>query len=289
MIYTCALNARGGVESDLTVTPIDSPSTFDPKFNGRGFYCVAGGATHTISHIREGILEKKFNAKVLDVTRNFGILSLQGRNSLKVLSKLADVENLKLNSSKLVEIDEIQVRILRVSFVGELGYEMHIPSEKCPQIYEKVMKAGEEFQLLNAGFRALYSLSCENGSHLWSHDLRSDDSPLDANLTFTCTNPKNFKGKSKMEKKKNLLFLTLESEKIPLWGLEGVYRNGEIIGHLRRADWSFTLNCAIGKFYAKFDDENFFFNDAKFEVEVMGKIYDAKVYLKSPFDMLGGK
>lgn len=184
------------------------------------------------------------------------------------------------------------MRILRVSFVGELGFELHIPRDNCSAIYEKIQKAGKEFEVRNAGYRALYSLSCEKGYHLWGHDLRSDDSPLEANLGFTCRQPKNdqdtFRGRDAMLKRgiqKKLIFLTLDDpQKPPLWGLEAVYCNGEIVGHLRRGDWSYTLDTAIGQCYVgveKFDV------DGEFEVESMGKIFKARTHLKSPFDSKG--
>lgn len=287
----------------MTITPIEK-SSIDPQFNGRGFYGIAGGASgfHTLAHIREGILEKKFNANVVDATHDFGILSIQGRSSRKILSKLVDVdlsnETFPFNSAKLVKIDGIQLRILRVSFVGELGFELHIPRHNCAAIYEKIFEAGRDFEVKNAGFRALYSLSSEKGYHLWGHDLRSDDSPLEANLAFTCRQPRDerdtFKGRDAMLQRgiqKRLIFLTLdEPQKPPLWGLEAVYCDGKIVGHLRRGDYAYTLDTAVGQCYVKVNGGNFeenFLKNGHFQVESMGKVYKAKAHLKSPFDPKG--
>lgn len=131
------------------------------------------------------------------------------------------------------------VRILRVSFVGELGYELHVPKEYCVDVHRSLMAAGSPEKLTNAGYRSLYSLSSEKGYHLWGFDLRADDTPMESGLGFTCRKLGDYKGKASVEKqrnegiKKKLAFFTLEAQ-VPLWGLEIVYRNDEIVGHLRR-------------------------------------------------------
>lgn len=264
------MNSRGGVEANLTVTPI-SKSSIDPEFSNRGFYGVVEGH-NTIAHIKEGILEKKFNAKVVDVSRDFGILSIQGPKSEEILSKIANLNDLKLNSSKIVKINEIQLRIFRTNF----GFELHIPSNDCVKIYNQLMATG---CLTNAGFRAFNSINFERGQHLWGVDLRSDDSPLEAQLSGNCREDNSdFKGREAMIKKgvqKSLIYLTID-EKIPIWGLEGVFKNGEIVGHLRRGEWSHSLNKALGNCYIEGDVKG------EFEVEVMGKLHKAKAHSKPP-------
>lgn len=270
MIQTCALNSRGGVEANLIVTPL-LKSSIDPEFSSRGFYCVVEGH-QTIPHVKVGILEKNFEAKVLDVTRSFGILSIQGPKSEEILSKIANVEDLKFNSAKVVKFNEIQLRIVRTSF----GFELHIPSKDCVEIYNQLMATK---CLTNAGFRALNSLNLERGQHLNGFDRRSDDSPLEAQLHANCREDgSDFKGHNAMIRRgiqKKLIYLTID-EKIPIWGLEGVYRNGEIVAHLRRGEWSHTLNKALGNCYIRGE------GDGEFEVEVMGKLHKAQAHLKSP-------
>lgn len=111
-IYTCALNCRGGVEGDVTVTALDSGvgELHDPIFKGKAFYIVAGGAsaTQTIAHIQEAIRKKDFNANITDVTQEMGVLSLQGPNSRKILQSLTRFdlsdENLPPNSAGIAAI-----------------------------------------------------------------------------------------------------------------------------------------------------------------------------------------
>lgn len=135
------------------------------------------------------------------------------------------------------------------------------------------------------------------GYHLWGFDLRSDDTPIEANLGFLCRKNGNYKGKNAVTQQqsdgihKRLVFLALK-EKLPVWGLEAVYRNGEIVGHLRRGEWAYTLNCAIGQSYIRRNDSDKpididYIKSGKYQIEVMGKLYDAECHLRSPFDPKG--
>jgi sarcosine dehydrogenase len=233
-------------------------------------------------------------------------------------------ENFPPNSAAIIQMKDLQgeahrVRALRVSFVGELGFELHIPKESCAQVYNMLMRVGGSLGLKNAGYRSMYSLSSEKGSwnslsssavvlfidsftllagyHLWGFDLRSDDTPLEANLGFICRKNGDYKGKIAVTQQqidgihKRLVFLTLK-EKLPVWGLEAVYRDGEIVGHLRRGDWAYSLNCAIGQSYIRRHNSDKpididYIKSGKYQVEVMGKLYDAECHLRSPFDPKG--
>jgi len=122
------------------------------------------------------------------------------------------------NYYNAIILEHRSVRLLRVSFVGELGYEIHVPKESCVEVYNALMNAGSPNGLRNAGYRSLYSLSSEKGYHLWGFDLRSDDTPIEANLSFTCRKTGTFKGKEViMNQKSNginkrLVFLTIDDQ-----------------------------------------------------------------------------
>jgi sarcosine dehydrogenase len=119
---------------------------------------------------------------------------------------------------------------------------------------------------------------------------------VEANLGFTCRKDGvSYKGKQIVEEQqqhgvqKRLAYLTLK-EKIPLWGLEAVYRNGEVVGHLRRGEWAYTLDCALGQCYIKRLNQPVdidYIKSGKYQIEVMGKLYDADIHLRSPFDPKG--
>jgi sarcosine dehydrogenase len=135
-----------------------------------------------------------------------------------------------------------------------------------------------------------------SGYHLWGFDLRSDDTPVEANLGFVCRKDSHpFKGKDVVLEQQNsgtrkrLVYLTLR-ERMPLWGLEAVYRDNEIVGHLRRGEWAYTLDCALGQCYIKRADKAIdidYIKKGRYQIEVMGKLYDADIHLRSPFDPKG--
>lgn len=309
-IYTCALNKRGGVESDVTVSIVESGQgePHDPIFKGRGYYIVAGGASayHTKAHIWATIQEKALRAVVTDQTDELGVLSIQGPKSREILQKITDFdlsnnERLPPNSNTVLSIKinpfySCNVRVLRVSFVGELGYELHIPAESCNDVYNALMKAGYKDGLRNAGYRALYSLSSEKGYHLWGYDLRSDDTPIEANLEFVCKKRGDYQGRLVIDRQlqngvnKKLAFFTL-NEQVPLWGLEAVYRNGELMSHLRRGEYGYTLLKPIGQAYVTRKDGDYvtdeYIRSGRYQIEIMGKLYNAECHLRSPFDPKG--
>lgn len=120
-----------------------------------------------------------------------------------------------------------------------------------------------------------------------------DDTPIEANLGFTCRKSGNYNGKEAIEKQringinKRLVYLTLD-EKVPLFGLEGVYRNGVPVGHVRRAEYGYSLDKMVGKVFVKHPENKTvdaaFLKTGKFEIEVLGRKYAATCHLKSPFD-----
>ena len=131
------------------------------------------------------------------------------------------------------------------------------------------------------------------GYHLWGFDLRSDDTPHESGLGFVCRKNGDFKGKQAVDRQrlegvnKKLVYLTVD-EHVPLFGLEGVYRNGEPVGHLRRAEFAFCLDKLVGKSYIRRNDgkpvDANYLKSGYYEIDVMGKKYEATCHAKSPFD-----
>ena len=193
-VYTCMLNKNGGIEADLTVSIIESGfgSSADPQFNGRGFYiAAAGGAAYqNLAHITQALQDGGFDVQLEDRSHDMGMLSLQGPLSREILSKLTesqlDNSNFPFSTNQMITVAGHQVRALRVSFVGELGWELHIPQDSCIPVYMALAEAGKEYGMVNAGYRAIDSLSIEKGYPHWHQEVRIDDSPLEAGLLFTC-------------------------------------------------------------------------------------------------------
>ncbi|KAK9727710.1 FAD dependent oxidoreductase [Popillia japonica] len=300
--YTCALNESGGVEADLTVTPLKEGvgRLVGPILKGHGYYVVAGGANgyHTICHLRKEIEKRNFRAVISDVTERLGILSLQGPKSGEILQSITETpitdDRFPIGMSHLITINGHTCRAMRVSFVGELGYELHIPVASCIPIYNKLTDAGESFDMKHAGYRALYSLSCEKGFHLWNYDLRPNDNPIEAGLGFTCRKDGTYIGKDKVDKlkaegiKKRRVFITVPDKTVAIYGLETIWRDDVIVGFLRRGEYAYYLDTNAGIGYiehpkGKVIDQDFL-KKGNYEVEIMGTRYPAVLHTRSPFD-----
>nr|XP_008122619.1 PREDICTED: sarcosine dehydrogenase, mitochondrial [Anolis carolinensis] len=303
-IYTCMLNKRGGVESDLTVSPIvpgAQDSALAPAFEGDGYYLAVGGAVaqHNWSHITTVLQDKKFQCQLMDRSEELGMISIQGPSSREVLQDVLDTDlgdgAFPFSTHKLVKVAGCMVRAMRLSFVGEMGWELHVPKKDCVTVYRAVMKAGAKHGIMNAGYRAIDSLSIEKGYRHWHADLRPDDSPLEAGLAFTCKLKSDipFLGREAIEAQKasgifrRLVCFTID-EKVPMFGLEAIWRNGKVVGHIRRADFGHAINKTIAYGYIRDPDGGpvtpDFVKSGKYMLERMGVAYQAKAHTRSPFD-----
>ncbi|KAJ9576455.1 hypothetical protein L9F63_006668, partial [Diploptera punctata] len=259
-VYTCLLNTRAGVEADVTVSAIETGTggLADPIFKGRGFYITTGGLSsyHTYAHILQILSEKNFKVGLTDLSVKLGVLSLQGPNSRDLLQPLVDVdlsdEQFPYSTTRLVRVAGHLCRAVRISFVGELGWELHVPWDSCVAVYKAIWEHANKHGLRHAGYRALHSLSSEKGYHLWNADLRSEDNPLEAGLDFMCREEGDYVGKDALDAvkrkglKKKLAFFQLR-EQIPVYGLEAIWRDDEVVGYLRRGDYGHSIGSSIGQ------------------------------------------
>ncbi|KAL4004874.1 early B-cell factor [Sarotherodon galilaeus] len=303
-VYTCMLNKRGGSEADLTVSRLEPGAAnlpLAPESNGDAYYLAIGGgvAEHNWNHIRTVLQDQGFRCQLTDHSEDMGMISIQGPKSWEVLQEVLDTdlsnEAFPFSSHKVVNAAGHQVRAMRLSFVGELGWELHIPKDSCLPVYRAVMAAGAKHGIINSGYRAIDSLSIEKGYRHWHADLRPDDTPLEAGLAFTCKLKSSipFQGRDMLEKqkkeglKRRIVCFTTD-EKVPMFGLEAIYRNGVPVGHLRRADYGFYIDKTIGYGYIRNPDGGVvsadFIKSGEFTLERMGVVYKAKAHLKSPFD-----
>ncbi|XP_027881086.1 sarcosine dehydrogenase, mitochondrial [Xiphophorus couchianus] len=303
-VYTCMLNKRGGAEADLTVSRLEPGAAklpLAPPSDGDAYYLAIGGgvAEHNWNHIRTVIQDQGFHCQLTDHSEDMGMISIQGPKSREVLQDVLDAdlsnEAFPFSTHKLVNAAGYQVRAMRLSFVGELGWELHIPKDSCVPVYRAVMAAGAKHGIINSGYRAIDSLSIEKGYRHWHADLRPDDTPLEAGLAFTCKLKSSipFQGRETLEKQKEaglrrrIVCFTID-EKIPMFSLEAIFRNGVPVGHLRRADYGFFIDKTLGYGYIHNPDGGVvsgdFIKTGTFTLERMGVAYKAKAHLKSPFD-----
>ncbi|XP_046984325.1 sarcosine dehydrogenase, mitochondrial [Schistocerca americana] len=303
-VFTCLLNPHGGVEADVTVSAIETGTggQADPILKGRGFYIISGGvsAYHTWAHMNSIISLKNFKVALTDHTDKMGVLSVQGPNSRELLQCITNTDlsdsAFPYSTTQLIQLAGHLCRAFRISYVGELGWEIHIPWESCLPIYKAITEQGKKYGLRLAGFRALNSLGCETGYHLWNYDLRSDDLPIECGLDETCRDEGEYVGKAALEVEKRkglrrrLTFFQLQ-EQIPVWGLETVWRDGQVVGYLRRGDYGYALGASIGQGYVRHPDgrkiTTDFLLNGLYQIEIMGNRYDAVPYIKSPFDPEG--
>ncbi len=284
LTYTQMLNSRGGIEADLTVARLSETE----------FYIVTGTgfATHDADWIRRNI-PAGLDAHLLDVTSANATLSLMGPLARHVLEKLTsdDVSNavFPFGQCRRLCVAGAPVLALRVTYVGELGWELHIPTEFAATVYEALMTAGAEFGIANAGYRAIETLRLEKGYRAWGADIGPDYTPLEAGLGWAVKlrKPRPFLGRAALEAqkrdgvKKLLATFTVDEPEIILLGRETIYRNGARVGWLASGGFGHTLGKPIGLGYVRNPaglDEDFVLSGG-YELEVAGERVHANVHL----------
>lgn len=254
LTYTQLLNTRGGIEADLTVARIA-----DEKF-----YIVTGTGFRThdygwiADHIPDGL-----DCTLSDITEQWGTLSLMGPKARDVLSAVtsADVSNagFPFGHVREIPIAGATVRALRVTYVGELGWELHIPIAALGEVYDALMAAGSEHDIRPIGYRALESLRLEKGYRAWSSDITPNDTPFEAGLGWAVKLRKNtdFLGRQALESlagqplKKRLMGFTVDDPSVVLAGRETILRNGEPVGYLTSGGYGYTIGKNIGYGYVR--------------------------------------
>ncbi len=254
LTYTQMLNRKGGIECDLTVVR---------QAHDR-FYIVTGTgfATHDFSWIARHI-PAGLDASLIDVTSSASVLALMGPQARDVLAAIttADVSNAAFPFATAQEIivAGVPVWALRVTYVGELGWELHIPVEGAVAVYQALMAAGKAHGIRNAGYRAIESLRLEKGYRAWGSDIGPDHSPLEAGLGWAVKLSRGtpFLGREAIEAqkaaplKKRLAAFTVDDPSVVLLGRETIYRDGERVGWLTSGGWGYTVGANIGYGYVR--------------------------------------
>ena len=254
LVYTQLLNVHGGIECDLTVVRLAEDD----------FYLVTGTgfATHDFDWIARQIPENA-DARLLDVTSCNSVLALMGPRSRQVLAKLTtdDIGDREFvfGQARRLSIAGAPVLALRVTYVGELGWELHVPTEFAATVYDALMVAGAEFGIANAGYRAIETLRLEKGYRAWGSDIGPDHTPLEAGLGWAVKlkGRKPFLGRESLERqrvaplRKSLCTLTVDDPEIVLIGRETIYRDNERVGWLSSGGFGHTIGKAIGLGYVR--------------------------------------
>ena len=235
LTYTQMLNARGGIECDLTVARLAEDR----------FYIVTGTgfATHDFDWISRNIPDG-LDARLIDITSQNAVFSVMGPRARDVLQSLTrdDLSNaaFPFGACRQVSIAGAPVLALRVTYVGELGWELHFPVEFAAHVYERLMEAGKPHGIANAGYRAMESLRLEKAYRAWGADIGPDHSPLMAGLGWAVKLRKNtpFLGREAIEAARTkplprlLAGFTVDDPDVVLLGRETIFRNGKRVGWL---------------------------------------------------------
>ena len=293
IVYTQWLNERGTIEADLTVTRLAEDV----------YLLVLGDSMHR--HIA-GWLEKhtppEARVWVTDVTSGYNIISVQGPKARQLLSGLttADLSNKAFPYLTMQEIDigYALVKALRITYVGELGWELYVPTEFTLHVFELLVEAEADVGLKHAGFQALNTLRLEKAYRDYGYDMDNTDTPLEVGLGFAVdlSKPGGFVGKEALLRQKKdgvlkhrLVQFLLEDPEPLLYGSEPIYRDGELVGHLRSGGYGHTLGGAVGLGSVEHKEgvTADFIHSGSYEIEVVGVRYPARASLRPMYDPAG--
>ena len=292
--YTQMLNANGGIESDLTVTRLE-----------RDKFLLIGAAAATVRD-RDWIERQRpagAAVDLADVTASYAVLGVMGPHSRDLLRRLttAPLDNDAFPYGSMQEIDIGMARVLaqRVSYVGELGWELYIPSEQAVGVYDAVVAAGAAFGLRHAGLQAQDSLRLEKAFRHWGHDIGSQDTPLETGLGFACAfdKPGGFIGREALLAQRQaglsrrLILLTVDEGRPLLLHEEPVYRDGVLAGAVTSAAMSFTFDKPMALAMLRLEGESgpAALAASRYEIDVAGVRHPASAHRRAPYDPAGSR
>jgi heterotetrameric sarcosine oxidase gamma subunit len=253
IVYTQWLNVRGGIEADLTIVRLAEDR----------FMVVTSVSSHIrdLAYLHEHIASDEFVA-VTDVTSGTPMLGIMGPDSRALLSELtgADLSNdaFPFGTSKELEIGYAIVRANRITYVGELGWEIYIPAEFALHVFERILDAGTKHDLKLAGFHAMNACRTEKGYRHWGHDIGIEDSPIHAGLSFTCAydKPGGFIGRDAVLKQKRqgapsrrLLQFKLDDADELLYHEEPIFADGRAVGVITSGMYGHRVDASLGMGY----------------------------------------
>jgi 4-methylaminobutanoate oxidase (formaldehyde-forming) len=280
--YTQMLNKNGGIEADLTVTCLSINE----------FRIITGSAVreHDKKHIRK-FLSKNVNFK--DITDDYSCFGIFGPKSRELLTKIVGNEftnkQFPFGTGKTLNFNGVSIWFQRLSYVGELGWELYIPIKNAKSIYEIISKEGDSFDLVHAGAHAMDIMRMEKGYLHWGHDISPGENPYEAGLGFAVKINKehDFIGKKSLialkdKKKKQFAMFTLDQAN-PGYPLllhdEPIYYEGKIVGETTSGNFSFNYNKNMAFGYIKSNINIKVAKDHFFEIEVEKIKY--KAYLET--------
>jgi len=289
VVYSQLLNERGGIEGDVTVTRIGPDA----------FLVIDSAAqqTKTFYFIKCHIRADEY-AVITDVTSGQMMFGLMGPNSRALLNKLTDAdlsnEAFPFGTSQEIDLAYARVRATRMTYVGEMGWELNIPTEFTMGVYEALLAAGREFDLVHAGYHAMNSLRIEKGYRHYGHDISDTDTPIEAGLGFAVNLKKKneFNGRERLLQQKSegvrkrLVMFALEDDQPLLYHNEPIWRAKEIVGYISSGMFAHTVGTSVGMGYVNHGEAITadFIRASRFEIEVASKRFPARASLRPFYD-----
>ena len=290
-VYTQWLNERGGIEADLTVTRVEADE-----------FLIVTSATSQVRdfHWLKSHILGDAHAHLTDLTSAQAVISIMGPKARDLLASLtdADVSNeaFPFGTSQLINIAYATVRATRLTYVGELGWELYIPVDFVQGVYDEIVRAGAEFGLVHAGYHAMDSLRIEKAYRHWGHDITDEDTPLEAGLGFALAwdKPGGFIGRDALLaqreaglRRRMVQFILDDPDKL-LYHNEPIWRDGVIVGYLRSGNYGHSLGAAIGLGYVQDPAggvvDAAFVKDGRYEIEVACERIEAVASLRPLYD-----
>ena len=293
IVYTQWLNVRGGIEADLTVTREAEDS----------YLIVTSCATQTRDfHWITRSIPDDARAVAVDVSPACAVLGLMGPKSRELLSELTDADlstaAFPFGTSRIIDLGYARVRASRITYVGELGYELYIPTEFAQSVYDVIVAAGAPHGLRLAGYHALNSLRIEKAYRHWGHDISDEDTPLEAGLGFAVGWEKagGFLGREALLRqraggvRRRLAAFALGRADRLLYHNEPIWRNGELVGKISSGMFGHTVGASLGLGYVENGGEilsDEWVASGHYEIEVAAERVPARVSLRPFYDPAG--
>jgi 4-methylaminobutanoate oxidase (formaldehyde-forming) len=288
--YTQWLNEAGTLEADLTVTKLSDERFLVVVTDTMHRQAETWMKRHTLGDAR---------AVVTDVTSAYCQINVQGPNSRALLQSLTDAdlsnEAFPFRTAREIAIGFARVLCIRITYVGELGYELYIPAEHALHVYDRLTEAGPRFGLRHAGLKALASLRMEKGYRDYGHDIDNTDNAFETGLGFFVDfdKPDGFIGREAALRQKasgpptrRLAQVLVKDPEPMLFHAEVVHRNGKPVGYVRAGSYGHILGGAVGLALIEAGEPitAAYVNEARWEVDIAGRRYPATVSLRSLYD-----
>jgi 4-methylaminobutanoate oxidase (formaldehyde-forming) len=295
-VYTGMLNERGGYESDFTITCIDWDEYLIVTGSGQS------ARDRDVIERALGSMPRRPLCTVTDVTPMYAMLAVMGPKSRELLSRVSsarfDSETFPFGTSQLIDIGYATVRATRLTYVGELGWELYTPVEFAVAVQEELLRAGADLGLRQAGYYAIDSLRLEKGYRAWGRELSPDINPFEAGLAFAVNWDKgDFRGRAALQAqregggsrtvRRRVVSLVVDAPQTNLWGNELVLRDGEPAGFVTSAAFGHTIGKPVALGLVQSPQrpvDAAWIETGAWHIDLAGSRHGAQVALRAPYD-----